>query len=360
MYFETDNSFAIRNSNMKFSRLLLAAVLTLSVSFAPLAQETPAPAPAIEFESSTHEFSKVKSGEVILHTFKFKNTGGADLTIEDVKPSCGCTTAGEWSKLLKPGESGTIPIKLDTSRFKGALTKTVTVTSNDPKKPRIVLMLKGEIWEPVTIEPAYLTFKSVTDPKEVYTQSAKITNNTEAPLKIKSVKINNDNFSTDLKEIKPGKEYELTVQTVPPLKSGYNYANVEIETDNPESPALTIRAFANVVPIVQASPSQLIFPASVAGKPVKRYVTVFNHQEEPIEVSDVRLDAEGVEYTLTTVKPGKVFRIEIEVGPDFKLNGQSALLKFKTSHPEFSEIAVPVRQYQTRSTVTSARKAKSS
>ncbi|MFW5659430.1 MAG: DUF1573 domain-containing protein, partial [Bacteroidota bacterium] len=52
--------------------------------------------PVFEFgdgseEAMTHDFGSMKEGEVVEHTFNFKNVGKSDLIIQKVKPSCGCT-----------------------------------------------------------------------------------------------------------------------------------------------------------------------------------------------------------------------------------------------------------------------------
>ncbi len=47
---------------------------------------------------------------------------------------------------LKPGASGAIRVLLDTrNRMGSRIFKTVEVFSNDPKNPKVVLTLKGEI-----------------------------------------------------------------------------------------------------------------------------------------------------------------------------------------------------------------------
>ena len=50
--------------------------------------------PKIEFAEPKFDFGKVPAGEIIKHAFAFTNTGDQTLEIKDVRPSCGCTTAG--------------------------------------------------------------------------------------------------------------------------------------------------------------------------------------------------------------------------------------------------------------------------
>src|SRR5216684_573294 len=61
--------------------------------------------PRIVVDQTTYDFGKVESGQLVKHDFVFTNTGAALLEISDVRPGCGCTTAGAWDKKVEPGKS---------------------------------------------------------------------------------------------------------------------------------------------------------------------------------------------------------------------------------------------------------------
>ncbi|MBO4777052.1 MAG: DUF1573 domain-containing protein [Bacteroidales bacterium] len=86
---------------------------------------------SIEFENKNYAFGQIVKGQVVEHSYFFKNTGNIDLIIEEVDPSCGCTTP-EWTKEpVKPGEKGKIIVKFDTQHQSlGNKTKQVAVYSN--------------------------------------------------------------------------------------------------------------------------------------------------------------------------------------------------------------------------------------
>ncbi len=46
---------------------------------------------------------------------------------------------------LKPGEKGKLTAKIDTHNRSGLTTKSVEVFTNDPERPKVVLMLKADI-----------------------------------------------------------------------------------------------------------------------------------------------------------------------------------------------------------------------
>ncbi len=86
---------------------------------------------AITFDSKNYQFGEIVKGEVVEHTYTFTNTGTIDLLIQEVDPSCGCTTP-EWTKEpIAPGEKGKIRVKFDTQHQSyGNKQKQVSVYSN--------------------------------------------------------------------------------------------------------------------------------------------------------------------------------------------------------------------------------------
>jgi hypothetical protein len=104
-----------------------------------------AKAPKIQFESVTFDAGKIIQGEKMNHAFKFTNTGGSELIITGAKPSCGCTASAPENTDIPPGQSSQINISFDSTGRTGSQTKNVTVSSNDPLTPSLVLTFTCEI-----------------------------------------------------------------------------------------------------------------------------------------------------------------------------------------------------------------------
>jgi LEA14-like dessication related protein len=100
----------------------------------------------ITFKETKHDFGKVKEGVELTIAFKFKNEGNENLVIQKVHASCGCTGAAIGDKKeFKKGEEGEIKVSFNTGRRSGTQSKTVTVESNDPENPTVVLSFACEI-----------------------------------------------------------------------------------------------------------------------------------------------------------------------------------------------------------------------
>lgn len=347
-------------SKRSFRRLGLAVVagcltglsLTAQPALPVAARAQPVPpsgdGPQIEFLETKHEFGRVSAGEIIRQNFAFKNTGNRPLEIRSVQPSCGCTTAGEWSKIVAPGQTGAIPIQLSTTNFKGPIHKTVTVVSSALNSPVTTLYLNGEVWVPVSLNPPYLYFSLVTGRAEAASRTARIQNNTDEPMEILGVESSSDSIQAEVRTITPGKEYELVASVNGKLSAVSSQGTVKIKTSAKESPVLEVKVYAHMQDPIVATPSHLILPAGPLPGAVKRYVTVRSNETEPLSIDPPELiGVENVEVAVTETLKGRMFRIELVFPAGFDLEaGKEAMVKVHTSNQDFPEFTLPVIQPQ--------------
>lgn len=100
--------------------------------------------PNIVFEKISHDYGVIFAGDNGEVIFNFKNEGSTPLVINNVVASCGCTVP-KWSKNpIMPKQSGEIKVDYNTNII-GDIKRSITVSTNDPDKPRIVLILTGKI-----------------------------------------------------------------------------------------------------------------------------------------------------------------------------------------------------------------------
>ncbi len=106
----------------------------------------------IEFSETNYDFGEIKQGDVVEHTFTFKNTGDNDLVLKNVKPTCGCT-ALDWPKdPIKPGETGEIQTRFNSRGKRGKQYKYFTVFYNgSPEMERVAFT--GNVVVPAPTAP---------------------------------------------------------------------------------------------------------------------------------------------------------------------------------------------------------------
>ena len=94
--------------------------------------------PKIVFETDMHDFGQLMAGETISYSFKFTNTGNADLIISGCDASCGCTVADYPKERIAPGKSGYITVSFKSQGMSGQQIKEVVVASNtQPAKTKL-------------------------------------------------------------------------------------------------------------------------------------------------------------------------------------------------------------------------------
>jgi hypothetical protein len=123
------------------------AVLSLMIVFVFSVAAQDGSQPKLSIPSLEHSFGSVKAGTPLTYSFQIKNEGKVDLEIKSVSPSCGCTTS-KYDKVIAPGKVGTVTLAVEkTESYKGEITKTASVTTNDPTHQTFTLTLRANFSE---------------------------------------------------------------------------------------------------------------------------------------------------------------------------------------------------------------------
>jgi hypothetical protein len=305
---------------------------------------TNASGPRIQFATPMYDFGRVKSGEPVNYTYVFTNTGDRLLVLNSVQPQCGCTAAGEWTRQVEPGKTGSIPIKFNTMGYNGPVFKQVTVNCNATNQAMLYLQFKGSVYKPIDVTPGF-AFLNVPADAESASMVVTITNNTEEPLILSPPESNNRMFSAQLTNPVPGKKYLLTVSIVPPLAAGSAQGQISLKTSWTNTPVLHVTASANVQPAVMVIPPYIALPPGPLLNAVTNTVTIQNNSTNRLELSEPVVNAPGVEAQIRETQPGKQFAAMVAFPQGFQapLN-QQIELSVKTSNAKFPVVKARVLQ----------------
>lgn len=310
------------------------------------AAPAPAAGPQLKMSEMVFDFGKVKSTDTLKHDFWATNVGNALLEINDVKPGCGCTTAGEWDKKVEPGKAGKIPIAFNPLNFSGSVTKYVHVNCNDPAQSTLMLQIKAEIWRPVEVQPNFVFFMPVEGEEQNEVKTVKIVNNTEEALTLETPQCTNPGFKTELKTIRAGKEYELEIQyAYSPTNTG-TPGSVSIKTSSAYLPVVNVSVSAALQPAMVAIPNQIMLPG-IMGTSFKHNLYIRNNSSRPVKLSEPAVAAAGVTAKLTESQPGKIFMVEIDFPANFQVpSGKPLEVEIKTTNPRMPLLKLPIVQTQ--------------
>ena len=333
--------------------LLLALALCAAAAVAEHAPATGSPnlaGPRIQFDSTTNDFGQVMAGELVKHVFAFTNAGAGNLVISKVQPGCGCTSAGSWTPLVKPGETGFIPIQLNTAGFVGTIDKAILVTCNDPRQPILSLNLRGTARRAMEIQPPVAILNL--QPDSPFGRAfIRITNHLEQPLLLSAPQVTNSALSATLETIVFGREYAVVVSNTIALPPGAQAANIALRTSLTNLPVISIPALASVSPTFTVSPPHVNLALQTNSQVA--YFAILSHSTNAVSLSDPQVTADGVKVTVEETKPGACFIVSLSFPPGFRLaSGQEHSFSIRTSHALCPVVHVPV--YQTSNNVPAA------
>ncbi len=313
----------------------------------------PQSAPHIKFDNTVYDFGNVHPTDVVKHEFVFTNTGNATLELTMVRPSCGCTTAGEWTKLVEPGKTGVIPIQFNPGSYSGNVAKSVTVQCNDPSQGTSYLQIKGSVWRPIEVQPRYAYFTVMEGSETNQTKVVRIISNEDQPITVSQPEWDSSAFKAELKTVKPGKEFEVHISLVPPVSSSRSVTPIRVKTSSTNIPVVTISAYAMVQPSLQVMPQRIVMPYGPVGNHNQYHVMVRNNGTKPLELSDPSVNAEGVNVSVRETQKGRLFDVQLSFPGGFEIApGKSVLLSIKSNSTSLPTIRVPIIQLTATTPVT--------
>ncbi len=214
-------------------------------------------AAGLEFKELLKEVHAPADAKKVTADFEFTNKTDKPVTVAKYEATCSCMAVmiKEGKLRYAPGESGLVRAEFDMGNFSGVVDKVVALwLDNDPMdKPSVSLTVRVHIPVLVSLEPKTVKWDLNGNADA---QTIQIKMNHTKPIKISSVSCSSEAFSTQLKTVEEGKNYELVV-TPKNIKSP-GLAVIRLETDCDISRHRTQQAFA-----VIRKPS----PAESAAKP---------------------------------------------------------------------------------------------
>ena len=99
----------------------------------------------IKFNKMVHDFGNMTEGDIGKYEFSVKNEGKQKLAIYDIETTCGCTATALGSRKLMPGKSTKLKVVFHTKDRRGKQDKLITLKTNDPRNPEVVIHIKANI-----------------------------------------------------------------------------------------------------------------------------------------------------------------------------------------------------------------------
>ena len=318
---------------------MLKTLITFSAGLVMFAQA--GEGPEITFSKSNHDFGVIEKGSEVSTNFEFKNTGNSDLKISNVKVSCGCTSAALEKTVYKPGESGSIPVRFDSSRFSGSIHKTVTVKSNAANAPEYQLKLSGDVQAEVNVKPVNLTLFSIKRGEDIE-RAIEITT-----AKLDNLEIREVTSNLDFLKLEPVRVSDQKIH----LKVSFSGKDVPKETDNfrglinfktnaASQPEISTAIYIRLASPVRVVPGSVNFFASPKGKSRETVVELSPTEAKSLQIVDIQ---SSLDFIKAEPIDGDSAKLKVTLTESAKDGNFSGKILVKTNLSEQPEVTINVR-----------------
>jgi len=108
--------------------------------------------PVLSLETSKFDFGDVVNGAIMEKDVVVRNIGKAELIVDTVTTTCGCTTGTLDPMTILPGETANLHIEFDSGthgpELTGHLLRQIIIISNDPEQPEVTVEFIANIIPP--------------------------------------------------------------------------------------------------------------------------------------------------------------------------------------------------------------------
>lgn len=320
-------------------KLFFAAMLiTGTMSFA---QEAGA---KIEFKKDTHEFGEIDQGESVSVDFEFTNTGNEPLEILDVKTSCGCTSAKPTKSTYQPGEAGVIPVTFNSAKFSNAITKKVTVTTNDTANPKTTLVIKGTVVKEINVSPISLTLFNIGRDEKDLVREITVNTNRLPKLEVSNISSSLDFLTFETSKVDDKKtviKVKVDTEKMPTGTSMFN-GTIKFDTNGEKDKSVVVRTNIRVKDPLSPIPRSVYFFNSKTGQTRSTVVNLSASKGKNFSIKEIKSDLEFVKAEVTEEgEEGK--KLTVTLGENAAEGRFSGMITITTDMAEQPEVKIPVR-----------------
>ncbi len=224
--------------------------------------------------------------------------------------------------------------------------------TNDPRRRKLVIGLKGTIWAPIIQKPQRVYLTGVAGDK--IEGKASLLAQKPEPLTLELIKVfPPDKMAAQLKETEPGRVYELHVVTNVE-KQGRFAGQVVLKTNYPEKPQLSIPVAANIHGLIEARPKFVTFgkmgkeqldQMHKQGRAMRRPVMVILKKGNDLQIE--RCETKNLLFRVISTRAltaGRVFEVQVQARMDKLKEGMNRdVLKIFTNQKDKPVLEVPIR-----------------
>jgi Protein of unknown function (DUF1573) len=273
---------------------MLRHTILSTLGIVVMATTASAQSPASFFEQSSHDFGSVQRGPLLTHHYRLTNTSKSEVHISGARVSCGCVAAQAVKDTLAPGESTSIYATMDSRRFSGAKQVTIYVAFDRPTWQEVSLSISAYGRDDMAMDAETLSFGSVARGAP---SVAKMNVTLRQPnWAVQGATSESAFVIPQVKELRRTQfevVYEVSAELKPGLPTGTWTTDIQLTTNSPVAPKITMPASVVIKPALSVSPGEVTFNPTQVGQQSETKLVVKGGQ--PFRIKEIQ----GLDGTMT-------------------------------------------------------------
>ncbi len=331
----------------KFGKPLMMVAVMVSMVSMVAAQG----GPKLVVEKKVIDLGEVPQGVVKDVEFELRNEGSAPLRVKSVRPTCGCTVA-EFDKEIPVDGTGSVRAKLDTTGFKGAISKSILVMTDDPSVPTMTLAIKAVVQPYIDVMPRSLVRFNALQKEKAEQKVVLVGTERSGAFTVTGVETESDAFDVSFRALGDGEriegksdtQYEIIIRLTEEAPVGPISSVVKVMTTAPQAKVVEIKVFGVLRALLRVTPPELQFGAVEAVQaPGRNLIIVNNRPGTSVEITEASIDDPAFSTEIVAVEKGKRYQVTVSVKRDASVGVKNATLVLKTTDPDTPELKVPIR-----------------
>ena len=280
---------------------------------------------AIAAQDRTIDFGTVARAATTEHRFHIRNPLQQDLHLQSVRASCGCTTPTIETKVIKPGEVGTIHARFNTDRFTGQKQAKLVVSITSPFFTELHLNVRGYIRSDIVLTPGEIEFGQIPEgsPKQI---EMRLDYAGRSDWKIKEVTSDLPFVKVEAEEVSrtPGRiQYKLVAKLAENAPAGMHHNQVILHTDDRRLTSVPVVLSANVQSSVQMSPKTFALGKMNLGDQKSQRLVV--RGRKPFKILDIKSQTAELQFDQVSDEARAAHMINITISP--KANSDPGVIR---------------------------------
>ena len=250
------------------------------------------------FNTKRHDFGRVALGANAEFHFELTNTFQDDLKLMSVRSSCTCTSPKLSTSLLKPGETGAVIARFNTSgqhlRDKSAVltVRLETMINGTRRTESVQLFVSGYIRPDTVLTPGSVEFGTVPE-GQAATRTVQLEYTGRPGWTLTKVERSQPYIYAKAEEMKRGRGsvvYQITATLLDDAPVGYirdvlRFTTNESQPGKSEPVEIVVPIHGVVTPTFRAKPSTVLMGVLAPGETATKNIVIRN--DTPFRITDV-------------------------------------------------------------------------